>query len=849
MSSDLQQYLAQQIDKLLRSRRIVVFYDPRNEFTPFLETLEIVGEGLGGLPRVFVHGTLCHVARYQDSFFALRAMIESVVSVDRPEYLLIYVPGVARNPAGSVLMDLELGGACYEQSLRRVARIVLRQKYTDGEIDEFLKVESLTYQDVENFLDQSEFGSGSVLKLVLGNGSSETLISKWLALDEHDDALVEKGAQAELYKLVRARLGLPLAADATLTKARHLVARYILVNEFRADLSAAPPAGLDVVPTPANKDEYQRGENVVRDLRSRYAGAYIALADSVEKEFSLGEAAIEASTLGSIDTFRFEERRLLVHAALAVTAGEFDKARKVIDGRGRCFWLENGFLDRLAQWEACRLLAELAAHATEVRAQLVKMTGPASAWIKAYAAENGWYRVDRAHRALESWTSQMEEEPESALQQALEIVRSDCADLLERMSAAFTDALAASQWATPGVLQQANIYPEIVESRGGRTAYIFADAMRYEMGVDLVDRLQGAEEVVIQPAMCALPSITPIGMAALHPGASGCFSVVANKGGGLAAQIGADVLPDLAKRKAYMKAVRPDSCDLDLEDVLHKPTKALDKALGDAKLVVVRSQDIDKVGESAGAHLARQVMDTAVGNIARAVRKLARAGIENFVITSDHGHLFGPALPDDMIMDKPGGDTVELHRRCWAGHGGQTAAAAVRVSGAELGYQTDLDFIFPRGLAVFRSGGDLAYHHGGASLQELVIPVVSLRMPVSAEAEGTGSKVTIEGYPKVLTNRTFGLWLGRDLDMFQQDAIPMRVVLLEGGEEVGRAGMAVDAEFDRATATVYLKPGEKVSIAMMLSRDTSKKVRVVVQDPATDAVLQQSDEIEIGDLL
>src|SRR3712207_7517832 len=52
--------------------------------------------------------------------------------------------------------------------------------------------------------------------------------------------------------------------------------------------------------------------------------------------------------------------------------------------------------------------------------------------------------------------------------------------------------------------------------------------------------------------------------------------------------------------------------------------------------------------------------------------------------------------------------------------GGATPSAAVRVSGQSLGNSTDCDFVFPKGNGVFRAGGDLAFHHGGTSLQELV---------------------------------------------------------------------------------------------------------------------------------
>jgi hypothetical protein len=61
-------------------------------------------------------------------------------------------------------------------------------------------------------------------------------------------------------------------------------------------------------------------------------------------------------------------------------------------------------------------------------------------------------------------------------------------------------------------------------------AYFFVDAMRFEMGVELSERLPKSVEVSVRPAVCALPSITPIGMAALQPGASSSFSVVEQAG-------------------------------------------------------------------------------------------------------------------------------------------------------------------------------------------------------------------------------------------------------------------------------------------------------------------------------
>ena len=853
MSHQLHDYLAQQLDKALRQDRVVVFYDARSEFEQFIGELEVVGTGLGELPRIRVGDTLTHLALFDGSFFALKASIEPLVSADKPEALLIYLPGQARDRASSVLMEVERAGQVYgdapSHSLKSMARRLLGKRYTDGDIDEMLRPDLLSYNDVVRFLGQGDSGSGSLVKLVLTGSSSEDLIANWVVSEDKDEALTSKTAEPELFRLVYARLGLEIEEGSSLAKARHKTVRYLLINEFRSDLNCDAPDAVKIVPSPDHKEKSKHIAAVTAALRAIHGDAYVELADGIEKEFGLENAAIDPAGLGAIDTFRFEERRLLHHAADLITDGHYSKALSVVVDRGHSFWLDHpDFLGRLAQWEACRLMAVLGTEIDAVRPALMKMPAVATKWVEAYAQDGGWHRVDLAQRTLEAWVATMEDDPEEPLERAVALVRRNHDALLKDMAEGFTAVLVTSAWATPGVLHQTRIYPELVEACGGRVAYFFVDAMRFEMGADLVEQLTGAEELRLQPAVAALPSITPMGMAALLPGASSSFSVVEHSGQ-LASQIDDSVLPGVRERLKRLKAVRPDSAEIRLDDLLLWSSSKVNKKLGSAPLVVVRSQEIDAFGESGHELAARQVMDSIIGNISRAVRKLSKFGVEQFVITSDHGHQFSVRKDEDMMMDRPGGNEVDQHRRCWAGHGGQTPSAAVRVSGVELGYQTDLEFIFPRGLAVFKAGGDLAFHHGGCSLQEIVVPVITLRMPSSQMPTEAASNVTVEGYPTTLTNRTFGCRLIFAGDMLDQDAIAARVVLVGDGQEVGRAGMAPDAEFDRATATVQLLPRKEVSIGMMLTNETSKKIRIVVQDPETDAVLAQSEEIEVGELI
>lgn len=862
MMHGLHQHIAKALDRHLRERRVVVFYDLREEFSPFLDELRPVEppEGLAGLPRFWINDLAVHLARFDGSFFALKAAVEPILAAQRPEPILVYVPGYAKEKLGklrasaapntaqgkdvwNVLFELDCAGKSYEPSLRGLARNELRLRYTDGDIDEMLAPESLTYHDVVSFLLDENGAAGrsaSLVKLVLGNVSSEELICRWLASEARDVELEAKQAAPELLKLVQARLGLALSAG-SLGKARHQTLRYVLINEFRSDLAGTAPGQLDVVPAPPTTDEMQRVREVAERLRREHPDGYSDIADGIERELNLPALKFDPDALGTIDTFRFEEAVLLEHAAKLIADAHYDRALELVLARRRSFWVDRS-LGRLGQWETCRLMAELGREVARIHPLLKRSNGTPKSWVDGYASD--WYRADLAQRALESWVAKLEDEPEPALEKALGLVRRHHEALLKEMTQGYTAALAAVGWSVNDVLHQTRIYPELVEPVRGRVAYFFVDAMRFEMAADLIGQLERAQELRLVPAVGALPSITPIGMAALLPGASSSFSVVEHKSK-LAARIGDTTMPGLAERMKYFKAVRPDAVDIDLGELLQKTTRALEKRLADAPLVIVRSQSIDGLGEMDGGLLARQIMDTVIGNLARAVRKLARTGVEHFVITADHGHQFSIRKEEDMLMDKPGGDTVDQHRRCWAGRGGHTPTAATRVPGAELGYDTDLDFIFPKGLAVFRAGGDLAFHHGGPSLQEMIVPVVTLRIPSAAAEATSGSKVALEGHPNVLTNRTFGMRVVVTADLFSPEPIPIRLVLLAEGLEVGRCGMAVDAELDRGSGVLMVQPGKPANVAMMLTRDEFKKIRIVAQDPATDAVLGQSGDIEV----
>ncbi|WFU44134.1 PglZ domain-containing protein [Bradyrhizobium sp. CB82] len=837
----LHDYVAKQLADKLKSRWVVVWYDERSEFQSFVNEMRGGARETGELVAITVNGIATRLAEYAGSMFELRAAVEPHINGDTATALIVYMPGCARDRRASVLMELEKAGTTWEPQLKQLAKHVLLQQYTLGIVDEMIPYDrKVSYDDLARAAAGSAHGElPSILKSIFHDTSgNDALLAAWIVSDGRDAEIGSKDATRELEKLIKVRLGLELPTEVALPKLRAVTLRYVLAGELRQDLSCEPPTSLEGIPEPATRDEKAAVRELTRRLRSSYPDAYAALADRVEEELGLKAAKLLPGALSAIDTFRFEERALLRYAGDLIAARKFGDALELVAKCEQSFWIDRD-VGRKAQWEATRRMAELGNLAIEIQSAVDKMSGDATAWLNAYVSKDGWYRLDQAQRRLEAWVANLEDEPE---ERPLGVVRRAYEDACYAMADGFTKALMKAGWTIAGMLHQTRVFSEVVSERPKPVAYFLVDAMRFEMGVDLAERLPKSSEVAIRVAVGALPSITPIGMAALMPGASSSFSVVA-QGEKLGGRIEDSFLPDLASRKKFAAARVPGLVDFALDELLSQQPSRLTKKLDGAHVVVVRSQEIDHAGETGFSFQARQVMDTVIDNLARAIRKLAVAGIEHAVVTADHGHLFFASDRDDsMRTDAPGGDTVELHRRCWIGRGGSTPPGCVRVAASALGYPSDLEFVFPAASGVFLAGGDLAFHHGGPSLQELVIPVLTVRTKARESARPSAGPITVTALPEAVTNRIFSVTFtfGEKQMILGAIGIQVRPLLMAAGKQVGTVGLAVDAQFDRATGCVELVPNRPVTVAFLLTDESAPSVRVVVQDPATDAELYRS---------
>ena len=81
----LHDYVAKQLADKLKLRRVVVWYDERAEFQPFVDEVRGGPRLLSEPLPVSVSGASARLAEYAGSMFELRAVVEPHVCADSPE--------------------------------------------------------------------------------------------------------------------------------------------------------------------------------------------------------------------------------------------------------------------------------------------------------------------------------------------------------------------------------------------------------------------------------------------------------------------------------------------------------------------------------------------------------------------------------------------------------------------------------------------------------------------------------------------------------------------------------------------------------------------------------------------
>ena len=357
-------------------------------------------------------------------------------------------------------------------------------------------------------------------------------------------------------------------------------------------------------------------------------------------------------------------------------------------------------------------------------------------------------------------------------------------------------------------------------STQGRRAVLIVDALRYDCA-HLVRQALPNLDVQLEPLRAALPTVTPVGMTALLPlsATEVSFDV---KGNGLHPRLDGKDAAARSIRIAFLQAFGADCREIgDLEARANPPDE-----LGDL-LVVFGHEEVDHLGHGSADTLVRHV-HLEIERIARLVRKLHGWGYPEVHVVTDHGFILldEDRLPDEVPCDR---DWCRIRKARFAL---VPAEADLPVASLPFDWDPTLRVALPPGLAFFQA--EQSFSHGGAALQELVIPHLVSRSQVAAakrigvevvlptfELLRAAVKVTVRpALPDSATGAQMALFpaTGRTLllDVLRTDEKGTRVSVLA----VGRPKeVRVDADAGERNATLFFDSAQSFSAGELLDLD------------------------------
>ena len=517
-----------------------------------------------------------------------------------------------------------------------------------------------------------------------------------------------------------------------------------------------------------------------------------------------------------------------------IRAGRLEEAHRTLGLRRSSVW--SSLPERKSLWGVVDRCAELAAALTTWDERATAASPDLTAVAHAYTADDGLWRVDLKYRIMEQAAAGCADESE--VSPLLAWLRKRVRSTVDAAQALFLAGVERSGWPPPGVPGQAETFGRMVAPsvQAGRKVVLFlVDAMRYEMGRDLGKSLAPYGTVHVEASAVCLPAITPVGMAALMPGANATLELAA-RGGELTPCVAGRDMPDSAARMAYLRDQFGDRfAELILGQALSPGD--LGARLGTADLVVVRCQEMDELGEGQSLYSARSRISAILGDVASATQRLRALGFQHFVYASDHGHVLLLEAPAGDTVCAPPGEWLMKKRRCRMGSLATAAPGCLVFPPEKLGIRAPVkDVVFPKGFRTFVAGE--GYFHEGLSLQECVVPIVVLDALPLAPVPGRGARVTLTYRSDRFTSSIIQV-KARCVGQPGADLV-VRVQVFDGpGPQAAVIGDVVDCdEWDPTTGLVRLSPGKEVAVSLRLeSQRPSIEIRAM--DPAAGVILHR----------
>lgn len=327
-----------------------------------------------------------------------------------------------------------------------------------------------------------------------------------------------------------------------------------------------------------------------------------------------------------------------------------------------------------------------------------------------------------------------------------------------------------SEYSKTTIMHQRDFFSKKIQpfiDKDDNAVVIISDALRYECGAELSSKLDSINRYSTQckSMICSLPSYTQLGMASLLP-----HKELELKDKDDIVYVDGNRSSGIANRTNILQTHFKSSIAISDEDFL-----ALNRDDGRAfvkenKIIFIYHDEIDSTGDKLSSE--ERVFDAverSFETITKLIKQTSQFNRSNIFVTADHGFLYQNTPTDESEFCKYEDivKPIKMNRRFIIGKDLQATHCTQKFSSSELEIKGDNEILLANSINKMRvQGGGNRFVHGSFSLQELVIPLISIRKRRSDDTSLVA--VEVMSIPKITTNSI-------KVSLYQQEAVNQKV--------------------------------------------------------------------------
>ena len=383
--------------------------------------------------------------------------------------------------------------------------------------------------------------------------------------------------------------------------------------------------------------------------------------------------------------------------------------------------------------------------------------------------------------------------------------------------------------------QQKDFYKNNIVKADVRTVVIISDALRYEIGYEISQKLRkeaNVKEIKIEAMLTDLPSRTFLGMANLLP----C------KKERDIDLVSAKVLIDgidsqgTENREKILKTSCEESSAISFDNFYKMNRAKQEEFIKGKKVIYIYHDSIDAIGDKGKTeNNTFNACKDAVENIVNLSKLLSSLGVVNIYITSDHGFLYEKKEVEEY-------NKIELKNTKYKSIGKRYAIYGKEVE--EKGCVTlkldSLYGVFPeKNQRIKASGSGLQFVHGGASPQEMIIPLINYKSGANSKKI---SKVQVrirESVAKITSNLT-------KFSIYQIEAVSIKDKFIERDVTVALYDGDVRVSDEKKLKLNSIEENTIHDFRLTLSGEHKKVTLKVIDIESGDILDSKEYDVSIG---